>query len=153
MGKIAPGALRRLGQRLRTGAFALRHGPALLRMRGALAQVERLLAEDDLRTVLARLGEAGPLMGRTEPGEAVRLVQLATRLWSGPRNTCLRQALLLYRVLRGWGLEAEFAVAAGLGEGELAAHAWVSLDGRDLLPGCPAGQKELWRHRGGRAEG
>lgn len=116
-----------------------------------LARIEGLLASSDLRATLSALDAGQPLSARLELPETVRLVTLATRLWSGSRNTCLRRALLLYRVLRGWGLPAMFAVAAGLDQGELAAHAWVSLDGSDLLPGCPPGQKELWRHPGGQA--
>jgi hypothetical protein len=141
-----PGRLRR---RLRTGWFALAHAGALLVLRRELGRIERLLATRDLPGVLTELETGRPLLAPCPVPVAVRLVTLTTRLSAPGRNTCLRRALLLYRVLVGWGLPAEFVLAAGKGEAEgndLGAHAWVTLSGTDLLPGCPAGYRELWRH-------
>jgi hypothetical protein len=144
--------LTRLRRRLGTGWFALGHARALLALRRELGRAERLLAARDLPGVLTELETGRRLLAPCPVPVAVRLVALATRLSPASRNTCLRRSLLLYRVLVGWGLPAEFVVAAGKGEGggDLGAHAWVTLSGTDLLPGCPAGYRELWR-RGGAA--
>lgn len=88
-----------------------------------------------------------PRAGAREPsrGERVtaeRLAQLTALAGThGPVNaSCLRQALLVYLLLRRKGLDPKLRIGARRQAGVFDAHAWVELDGHAL------GQDEL-QHR------
>jgi len=52
--------------------------------------------------------------------------------WSPLPANCLPRALILCRLLRRQGLQAELRLGVGKPEGEFAAHAWVEHAGRAL---------------------
>jgi hypothetical protein len=68
--------------------------------------------------------------------------------WVMRRRPCLRQGLALLHFLRLAGLPAELRVAVyppSTDPRRLHAHCWVSLDGRDVMPGPDAPSAELAR--------
>jgi hypothetical protein len=68
--------------------------------------------------------------------------------WVMRRRPCLRQGLTLMHFLRLAGLAAELHVAIYPPSNDprrLHGHCWVSLDGRDLMPGPGAPSAEMAR--------
>ncbi len=80
-----------------------------------------------------RLGPAPFEGNRERDAVADRLTYLVDAAASNGifRHTCLPRSLLLLRLLRQNGIEAELQVGVKGGEA-FAAHAWVELDGRPL---------------------
>ena len=58
--------------------------------------------------------------------------------WSALPANCLPRALILCRLLRRQGLQAELRLGVGKPEGEFAAHAWVEHDGIALSESASA---------------
>ena len=61
--------------------------------------------------------------------------------WSPLAANCLPRALVLCRLLRRRGLQAELRLGVGKPEGEFAAHAWVEHAGRALAEPEGNGQR------------
>jgi hypothetical protein len=69
------------------------------------------------------------------PAERIAWLLEIARRYSPVRSTCLTDALVLVRLLRGEGIDAVLKVGVAHGEGALRAHAWVEYRGRVLLGG------------------
>jgi hypothetical protein len=61
--------------------------------------------------------------------------------WSALPANCLPRALILCRLLRRQGLQAELRLGVGKPEGEFAAHAWVEHDGVVLAEAEPPARR------------
>jgi hypothetical protein len=91
------------------------------------------LRREQLPAFVARLGETGR---RSEPHAPARLshaVDRSLRLGSH-RPRCLVNAVVLYRLLREQGDEAELVIGLPETPADKDAHAWVELGGRDVGP-------------------
>lgn len=69
--------------------------------------------------------------------------------WSALPANCLPRALVLCRLLRRQGLQAELRLGVGKPEGEFAAHAWVEHDGHALAE--PESSTRTFAQFGGRS--
>jgi len=87
------------------------------------------------RRYLAKLQH--PLQGiapKPNPDEAGRLAALishAAQLTPTP-TTCLTRSLLLCRLLRGQGIDAQLQIGVRLASGTFEAHAWVEVAGHPV---------------------
>jgi len=107
-------------------ALSLRRLVRLLTPPGFLRPYAGIAADEIVRMVARRL--ARPRMMRRRP--------------------CLRQGLTLLHFLRLAGLAAELHVAVyppSADRNRMHGHCWVSLDGRDLMPGPGAPAAEIAR--------
>ena len=94
---------------------------ALLRVRG-MARMMALLVR------LERLAEGVP--DALSPQEIARLVNLTASILGAP---CLPRSLVLWHLLRCRGTSTEIRLGVSkLTDGNLAAHAWIDLDGQPL---------------------
>jgi hypothetical protein len=105
-----------------------------LRIWRTYLRVRRGIRRSDLPTAVAKLGSTGSASLPRYP--AARLSRAVDRAL-GPLPddpTCLVRSLVLFRLLREQGDEAE--VVIGLPENPTTkdAHAWVELDGHDVGP-------------------
>lgn len=97
-----------------------------------------------LRALLTHLASLTPSrlpahMDAEAIGRAVLAAQRAV-----PRASCLVQALAAEALLLGTGHPAEVHLSASLnGDGEIAAHAWVSSGGVVVVGGGPSGHQPL----------
>jgi hypothetical protein len=68
----------------------------------------------------------------TSPLPLERIVWLldVARRYSPARSTCLKDALVLVRMLRAEGVDATLSIGVARGDGALRAHAWVERRGR-----------------------
>jgi hypothetical protein len=57
------------------------------------------------------------------------------------RSNCLAQSLVLWSLLRQWGLQGDLRIGVSKRDGDFAAHAWVERRGRILAP------RTHWRQR------
>jgi hypothetical protein len=80
---------------------------------------------------LGRPGRAAPCP--IEPRRLGRIVDrsLPFRL---SRATCLARSLILYRLLRGQGLEPQLVIGLRHRSTTHEAHAWIEVDGKDVGP-------------------
>ena len=66
------------------------------------------------------------------------LLEVARR-YSPVRSTCLKDALVLVRMLRAEGIDAAVKIGVARGDGGLRAHAWVEHRGVPLLGSADGG--------------
>ena len=95
------------------------------------------------RTQALLLPDSGSAPSRTDQALAdsfARIVHGAAP-WSPLPANCLPRALVLCRLLRRRGLQAELRLGVGKPEGEFAAHAWVEHAGRALAEPEGNGQR------------
>lgn len=113
-----------------------------------LARVLVGIRREPLPAYVARLGRPGARREqRLPPGRLSRAVDRSLRV-GGRRPRCLVNALVLYRLLREQGDEAELVIGLPARPTDKDAHAWVELAGIDVGP--PPGQsghEELARFR------
>ena len=105
-----------------------------LRVWAALARVLVGLRREPLPALVARLGslpDAGPQ--RLPPDRLSRAVDRSLRV-GARRPRCLVNALVLYRLLREQGDDAELVIGLPLRPVDKDAHAWVELGGVDVGP-------------------
>jgi hypothetical protein len=101
------------------------------------------------RTQALLLPASGSASARTDPPMAesfARIVHGAAP-WSLLPANCLPRALVLCRLLRRRGLQAELRLGVGKPEGHFAAHAWVEHAGSALAE--PEGNSERFSPLGG----
>jgi hypothetical protein len=89
---------------------------------------------DVLRTSENNAGQATRSVEETDlvcarMGRVVRRVYRALPIW----NTCLRRSLVLHRMLRKRGIEADFRMGVGKVGDKLFGHAWVEYHGNPVL--------------------
>jgi hypothetical protein len=95
---------------------------------------------EPLPELVSRLGRQGQFSGRRySPVQLSRATARALRVGQR-RPTCLVSSLVLYRLLRMQGEEAELVIGLPLRATDKDAHAWVELDGRDTGPPPGRGQ-------------
>lgn len=113
-----------------------------------LARVVVGLRREPLPALVARLGRASPEPGeRLAPDRLSRAVDRSLRV-GGRRPRCLVNALVLYRLLREQGDDAELVVGLPARPVDKDAHAWVELGGVDVgPPPGRSGHEELARFR------
>ena len=110
--------------------------------------VHRSLRRHPLPRAVGALGAAPPAWwSALRPSRLSRVVHLTLHL--GPwRPRCLVLALVLYRLLRAQGTEADLVIGLPIDAVDKDAHAWVEIDGVDIGP--PPGKgvhEELARYR------
>ena len=92
----------------------------------------RLLMRHPIADVVARLDVPGD---RTPTATALLSRAVSRGLRIGPwRPRCLLRSLVLYRLLREQGHEAELVIGLPDRAKSPDAHAWVEVDGRDVGP-------------------
>jgi hypothetical protein len=109
--------------------------------------VHVMLRRHPLPVVVARLGRENRRPRYHVP--ARRLGKVVGRvLWTGPlKPRCLFSALVLYRLLRAQGDQAEFVIGLPEETKTKDAHAWVEIDGLDVgPPPGRSGHVELTRY-------
>jgi hypothetical protein len=110
-------------------------------------RVQRGLRQSDLPTAVARLGATQQASQRRYA--AVRLSRAVDRALAPlPGDpTCLVRSLVLFRLLREQGDQAEVVIGLPERPTSQEAHAWVELDGRDVgPPPGRAGHRQLVRY-------
>lgn len=118
----------------------------LIQASSLLLAVEPGLKLLPFKTLLALLqqtgaaGQAGRLEGAVSPDRVAYLVEVASR-YHVLKPTCLKKALVLYRLLRRRGVEVELVIGVRRAEERLEAHAWVQ-HGRRAV----GGGREAERH-------
>jgi hypothetical protein len=117
-----------------------------LRIWVLLAQVVVGLRREPLPALVARLGSAPRARSdRLAPDRLSRAVDRSLRV-GGHRPRCLVNALVLYRLLREQGDDAELVVGLPARPVDKDAHAWVELGGVDVgPPPGRSGHEELAR--------
>jgi Transglutaminase-like superfamily len=129
--------------------------PLPLRAKAALAlriwalypRVLAGLRREQLPALVARLGRAGGRRPAHSPARLSRAVDRSLRL-GARKPRCLVSSLVLYRLLREQGDDAELVIGLPQTPADKDAHAWVELGGRDVGP--PPGRgthEELARFR------
>jgi transglutaminase superfamily protein len=104
-----------------------------LRVWRTYLRVRRGLRRSDLPAAVKQLGVTRPSARRYPPANLSRAVDRAfAPLPDDP--TCLVRSLVLFRLLREQGDEAEVVIGLPERPTTHAAHAWVELDGRDVGP-------------------
>ena len=110
-----------------------------LEILAAYVHVRRLLRDRDLPATVAALRPQRPEHGALAPrtyGEAVRLAGAVMRVLAlVPDARCLARSLVLTALLARRDVPASLVI--GVRSEPFAAHAWIELGGRPLLP--PAG--------------
>jgi hypothetical protein len=90
--------------------------------------------KEPLPEFITRFGDAGGRRANRVPPVRLRRAILRV-LRIGPwRPTCLVNALVLYRLLREQGDEAQLVIGLPVEALNHEAHAWIELDGMDLGP-------------------
>jgi hypothetical protein len=117
-----------------------------LRIWALLARVLYGLRREPLPGFVARLGRPGAQRGsRLSPERLSRAVDRSLRV-GDRRPRCLVNALVLYRLLREQGDDAELVVGLPARPTDKDAHAWVELDRVDVgPPPGRSGHEELAR--------
>jgi hypothetical protein len=110
------------------------------------ARVRRDLRRSPLPEVVRSLASAGDArLDSVPPTELGRAVDRTLRLF-GRHATCLVGSLVLFRLLRRRGEDAEVVIGLPVGVPTHVAHAWVEVDGRDVgPPPGPNGHVQLAR--------
>ena len=114
----------------------LRFGPKVrlaLRVWRSFVRVRLGLRRSALPVLVQELGRTNPRKGRYPPALLSRAVYRSLQL--GPlRPRCLTSSLVLYRLLREQGDQAEVVIGLPARARDHAAHSWVELDRRDVGP-------------------
>jgi hypothetical protein len=86
------------------------------------------------RTAALLVPAASSARPRTDLAAAQTLARIVhgAAPWSALPANCLPRALVLCRLLRRQGLQAELRLGVGKPDGQFAAHAWVEHDGHAL---------------------
>jgi hypothetical protein len=94
----------------------------------------RTLAFDRLLARAGREGRSRRPRTALDIDRAARLIEALFACY--PFNpTCLKQSLVLLRLVRRRGIPAQLRIGVRKDAGELIAHAWIECGGRTLLPG------------------
>lgn len=106
----------------------------LVKTAGLLLAVHSALRLVSFRTVLSWIRRSAVLkrQGAWDPHRLAYLVEVAARHHPF-RPSCLDKSLVLYRLLRSSGVDAEFAIGTLKKNGALEAHAWVEYQGAIIL--------------------
>ena len=113
----------------------------LVRASGLFLAVALGLKLLPFETLLARLGGRGRVKGERPGGHPISvervayIVELASR-YHMLKPTCLKKAIVLYRILRTRGVAVELVVGVTKAEGQLKAHAWVDHRGQVISGGA-----------------
>lgn len=91
------------------------------------------LRRQQLPVFVERLGASGRRRARLSPDRLARAVDRSLRL-GDRRPRCLVNALVLYRLLREQGDDAELVIGLPHTPADKDAHAWVELAGTDVGP-------------------
>jgi hypothetical protein len=91
------------------------------------------LRRERLPAFVERLGATGRRRAPLSPDRLSRAVDRSLRL-GARRPRCLVNALVLYRLLREQGDEAELVIGLPRTPADKDAHAWVELGGADVGP-------------------
>ena len=131
----------RLTRKLRK-AWALSRAEWLLLIRasGLLLAVELGLKLLPFKTLLALLRGSGVMKGERPVGHPVSLGRMAYLVevashYHVLEPTCLKKALVLYRLLRRRGMAVELVVGVTKAEGKFEAHAWLEHRGQVIGEG------------------
>jgi hypothetical protein len=89
---------------------------------------------EPLPQFIGRLGRVAARSGTRIPPRRLRGAILRALHFGPWRPTCLANALVLYRLLREQGDQAELVIGLPIEALTHRAHAWVELDGQDLGP-------------------
>jgi len=113
--------------------LAPRERHLLLRAWWHLLFVDMALRLVSVARLLPRTAAATPT---TPPLPAARIGWLleVARRYSPVPSTCLKDALVLVRMLRAEGIDAAVKIGVARGDGGLRAHAWVEHRGAPLFP-------------------
>ena len=111
----------------------------------AYARVRRGLRSAELPVAVARLGDVRCSRRRHAPGRLSRAVERTLRV-APDDPTCLVRSLMLFRLLREQGDEAQIVIGLPEQPTSHEAHAWVELDGHVVgPPPGKAGHSEMAR--------
>jgi Transglutaminase-like superfamily len=113
----------------------------VLRIWSLYPQVVFGLRREQLPAYVAKLGESDGGHEPRSPAQLSRAVDRSLRLGSR-RPRCLVSALVLYRLLREQGDEAELVIGLPQNPADKDAHAWVELAGADVGPPPGKGRHE-----------
>jgi hypothetical protein len=91
------------------------------------------LRREELPTYVARLSRTEGRRGHLAPDRLARAVDRSLRIGSR-RPRCLVNAVVLFRLLREQGDEAELVIGLPQTPADKDAHAWIELDGVDVGP-------------------
>lgn len=91
------------------------------------------LRREQLPVFVERLGASDRRRARLSPDRLARAVDRSLRL-GDRRPRCLVNALVLYRLLREQGDDAELVIGLPQTPADKDAHAWVELAGTDVGP-------------------
>jgi hypothetical protein len=99
------------------------------------ARVRRAVDREPLPSLVSELAEVNGFAPRTKhpPPRLSTAVHRSLRI-GGRRPRCLINALVLFRLLREQGEEAELVIGLPELASDHRAHAWVELAGRDVGP-------------------
>jgi hypothetical protein len=104
--------------------------------------IQLSLRRKPLPDLVARLARpAGRARRHHAPARLSRAVDRALRV-GGRQPTCLVNSLVLFRLLREQGDEAQLVIGLPEDGRNRIAHAWVELDGRDVGPAPGRGAHE-----------
>jgi hypothetical protein len=96
--------------------------------------VRARIRREPLPSLVARLAErSGPARRHHAPERLSRAVDRTLR-FSSRQPTCLVSSLVLFRMLREQGYDAELVLGLPEEARDHEAHAWVEIDGRDVGP-------------------
>ena len=91
------------------------------------------LRREQLPAFVARFGQTGSPRTRLPPARLSHAVDRSLRL-GARKPRCLVSSLVLYRLLREQGDDAELVIGLPQTPADKEAHAWVELDGADVGP-------------------
>jgi hypothetical protein len=89
---------------------------------------------EPLPTLAARMGSVGPARSQRIPPRQLAWAVDRTLHVGSLRPRCIFNALVLYRLLREQGDQAELVIGLPKNAADQSAHAWVELDGIDVGP-------------------
>jgi hypothetical protein len=113
-----------------------------LRIWVRFAVIQLSLRRRPLPDLVARLARPASRVARHHPPARLsRAVDRALRV-GGRQPTCLVNSLVLFRLLREQGDEAQLVIGLPEDGRNRIAHAWVELDGRDVGPAPGRGAHE-----------
>ena len=115
---------------------SLRDCIVLVEAAALAVRVEVGLRTQSPKMLISRLGQAGrhgpALVATLDPRRAAQLVEAVSALF---RLRCLRQSLILFRILKRRSIPAELRIGARRVGDNVNAHAWIEYDGQVLLDG------------------
>jgi hypothetical protein len=131
--------LRSVAERIsRLVRLAPRERRLLLRAWWQLLFVDIALRLVSVTRLLPRTAAATPTNPPLPLARIGWLLEVARR-YSPVRSTCLKDALVLVRMLRAEGIDAAVKIGVARGDGGLRAHAWVEHRGVPLLGSADGG--------------